>query len=173
MEIFIHRELSVSDFFATSVDTAKMLGMLFPIIAVALSLKTILTIEQVPQNLALWVSTAVDSKFAFLLAVNALLLVVGCLFDVVSAIVVLAPLLLLTAQAYDIDPIHFGVMMVINLEIGFLTPPIGLNLIVAMTAFKERFSEICVAVIPFALLILSVLMVVTFWPPATLVLTGR
>ena len=114
-----------------------------------------------------------DSKFAFLLAVNALLLVVGCLFDVVSAIVVLAPLLLLTAQAYDIDPIHFGVMMVINLEIGFLTPPIGLNLIVAMTAFKERFSEICVAVIPFALLILSVLMVVTFWPPATLVLTGR
>jgi len=173
IEVFIHRELALKDFYATAVDTAKTLGMLFPIIAVALSLKTILTLEEVPQNLALWLAASVESKIAFLLAVNLLLLLVGCLFDVVSAILVLAPLPLISAEAYGIDPIHFGLIMVINLEIGFLTPPIGLNLIVAMTAFKEKFGEICIAVIPLAAIIFAVLMVVTFWPPATLALLGR
>ncbi len=172
VEIFIHRELGFKDYYQTAEETAKLLGMLFPIIAVALSLKTILTIEQIPQNLALWVSSSVESKIAFLLAVNVLLLFVGCLFDVVSAILVLAPLLLGIAQLYGIDPIHFGVIMVINLEIGFLTPPIGLNLIVAMTAFKQSFGRICAAVIPFVIIILGVLLLITFIPELTLFLVG-
>lgn len=164
VEIVIHRELRPIDFFHTAVDTAKLLGMLFPIVAVALSMKTILTIEGVPDDLALWITSVTDSKFAFLLAVNLLLLVVGCFFDVISAILILGPLLLIPAMAYGIDPIHFGVIMVINLEIGFLTPPLGLNLIVAMTAFKENFLEICRAVLPFIALIFAVLMLVTFVP---------
>ncbi len=168
VEVIIHRELGIRDFYATAVDTAKMLGMLFPIVAVALSLKTVLTIEGVPQALASWVSDNFDSKIAFLLAINGLLLVVGCLFDVVSAILILAPLLVGPAMALGIDPIHFGIIMVINLEIGFLTPPIGLNLIVAMTAFKEKFSEICLAVLPFIAIILAVLMVVTLVPQTAL-----
>lgn len=168
VEIFIHRELKPIDFFHTAVDTAKLLGMLFPIVAVALSLKTILTIEGIPDQLAEWITSVTDNKIAFLLAVNMLLLIIGCLFDVISAILILAPLLLIPAQAYGINPIHFGIIMVINLEIGFLTPPLGLNLIVAMTAFKEKFLEICRAVIPFVLLILMVLMVVTFVPQLTL-----
>lgn len=168
VEICIHRELKLIDFFHTAVDTAKLLGMLFPIIAVALSLKTILTIEEVPDNLALWITEVTSSKIAFLLAVNMLLLIVGCLFDVMSAILILAPLLMVPAAAYGVNPIHFGVIMVINLEIGFLTPPLGLNLIVAMTAFRENFVEICKAVLPFIALILGVLMVVTFVPQTAL-----
>ncbi|MDE0540298.1 MAG: TRAP transporter large permease [Rhodospirillales bacterium] len=168
VEIFIHRELKPVDFYLTAVDTAKLLGMLFPIVAVALSLKTILTIEEVPDQLAIWISTITENKIAFLLAVNLLLLVVGFLFDVISAILILAPLLLVPAVAFGIDPIHFGVIMVINLEIGFLTPPMGLNLIVAMTAFREKFLEICYAVLPFIALIFCVLMVVTFWPATAL-----
>ncbi len=168
VEIFIHRELKPVDFYHTAVDTAKLLGMLFPIVAVALSLKTILTIEEVPDQLALWITTITENKIAFLLAVNLLLLVVGFLFDVISAILILAPLLLVPAVAFGIDPIHLGVIMVINLEIGFLTPPMGLNLIVAMTAFREKFLEICHAVLPFIALIFCVLMVVTFWPATAL-----
>jgi len=141
IEVFVHRELGPADFFHTAVETAKLLGMLFPIVAVALSLKTILTIEEVPDQLAQWITSFTDNKIAFLLAVNLLLLLVGCLFDVISAILILAPLLLVPAVAYGIDPIHFGIIMVINLEIGFLTPPLGLNLIVAMTAFKEISSR--------------------------------
>ena len=168
VEIFIHRELKPVDFYHTAVETAKLLGMLFPIVAVALSLKTILTIEEVPDQLAIWISTITENKIAFLLAVNLLLLVVGFLFDVISAILILAPLLLVPAVAFGIDPIHLGVIMVINLEIGFLTPPMGLNLIVAMTAFREKFLEICHAVLPFIALIFCVLMVVTFWPATAL-----
>ncbi|WP_164660227.1 TRAP transporter large permease [Tropicibacter sp. Alg240-R139] len=168
VEIFIHRELRPVDFFHTAVDTAKLLGMLFPIVAVALSIKTILTIEEIPDQLALWITDVTSSKIAFLLAVNVLLLIVGCLFDVISAILILAPLLLIPATAYGINPVHFGVIMVINLEIGFLTPPLGLNLIVAMTAFRENFLTIARAVLPFIGLILAVLMLVTFIPELSL-----
>jgi len=168
VEMFIHRELRTIDFFHTAVDTAKLLGMLFPIVAVALSIKTILTIEEIPDQLALWITDLTSNKIAFLLAVNVLLLIVGCLFDVISAILILAPLLLVPATAYGINPVHFGVIMVINLEIGFLTPPLGLNLIVAMTAFKESFLEISRAALPFIALILVVLMFVTFVPETAL-----
>lgn len=168
VEICIHRELRLIDFYHTAVDTAKLLGMLFPIVAVALSLKTILTIEEIPDQLALWISSIATSKIAFLLAVTVFLLIVGCLFDVISAILILAPLLLTPALGYDINPVHFGIIMVINLEIGFLTPPLGLNLIVAMTAFRESFGEICQAVLPFILLIFGVLLFVTFVPQTAL-----
>ncbi len=168
VEILIHRELRLIDFYYTAVATAKLLGMLFPIVAVALSIKTILTIEEIPDQLALWITSMTDSRFTFLLAVNVLLLIVGCFFDVISAILILAPLLLIPAVALGIDPIHFGIIMVINLEIGFLTPPLGLNLIVAMTAFKENFLEVCKAVLPFVGLILAVLMVVTYVPQTAL-----
>ncbi len=169
VEVFIHRELGIVDFFHTAVDTAKLLGMLFPIVAVALSIKTILTIEGIPDQLALWVTSFTDNKIAFLLAINLLLLVIGCLFDVISAILILAPLLLVPAVGFGINPVHFGIIMVINLEIGFLTPPLGLNLIVAMTAFRENFLEISRAVLPFVLLIFLVLLLVTFVPWTALV----
>lgn len=172
VEIFIHRELKPVDFFYTAVETAKLLGILFPIVAVALSVKTILTIEQVPADLANWVTSISDNKLVFLLALNLLLLAVGCLFDVISAILILGPLLLVPAMAYGIDPVHLGVIMVINLEIGFLTPPLGLNLIVAMTAFKESFLEVCRAVLPFIGLIILVLLVVTYVPETALFFVG-
>lgn len=170
VEVVIHRELTIRDFCATTLDTARMLGMLFPIIAVALSLKSILTIMRVPHELAFWLTELTSNPIVFLLAVNILLLIVGCFFDVISAILILAPLLLPPAIAYGINPIQFGVMMVINLEIGFLTPPLGLNLFVAMTAFREKFRLICVSVLPFAALILAVLMLVTFVPGISLFL---
>ena len=172
VEAFVYREIKLLDAYETALDTARLLGILFPIVAVALSLKTILTIENIPDQLALWITDVTSSRVTFLLAVTALLLLVGCLFDVVSAILVLAPLLLIPAVAYGIDPIHFGVLMVINLEIGFLTPPMGLNLIVAMTAFKESFTTIVRSVLPFVFLIFGVLLVVTFVPWTALALNG-
>ena len=169
VEVFIHREMKLRDFYGTAVETAKLLGMLFPIVAVALSIKTILTIEEIPDALALFITEATSNPIMFLLAVNVLLLIVGCLFDIISAILILAPLLLAPALAYGIDPVHFGVIMVINLEIGFLTPPLGLNIIVAMTAFKENFLTICRAVLPFIALILAVLLIVTYVPATALI----
>ncbi len=170
VEMFIHRELTLRDFQTTTVDAARMLGMLFPIIAVALSLKSVLTVERVPQDIAMWVTSMTDSGVTFILATNLLLLIVGCFLDVVSSIVLLAPLLMTPAAAYGIDPIHLGIMMVINLEIGFLTPPVGLNLFVAMSVFREPFKEICISVLPFIAIIMAVLLAVAFIPQISLFL---
>lgn len=133
-----------------------------------MSLNLLLASEQVPQNLTHWVTEQVDSPIAFLLAVNLLLLLIGCVLDINAGVMILAPILLPLATSYGIDPVHFGVMMVINLEIGFLTPPIGINLMIAMTAFQEKFKLICESVIPFIVLIFVVLIFVTFIPELTL-----
>lgn len=168
VELFIHRELRGRDFFAVGLQTAQMLGTLFPIVAVALSIKTILAIEGIPQDFASWLQGAVSSKIAFLLAVNVALILIGCLIDVVSAILLLGPILFAAAHSFGINPVHFGIIMVINLEIGLLTPPVGLNLLVAMTAFREKFWEICKSVIPFIAIMIAVLMLVTFVPELSL-----
>ena len=97
-------------------------------------------------------------------------MLIGCLIDIGAAILMLAPILLPVAMAYGIDPIHFGIIMVVNLEIGFLTPPIGLNLIVAMTAFKESFVLICRSVLPFIGIMLVVLALVVIFPELSLFL---
>lgn len=168
VEIVIHRAMKLSDFYEIAISTAKLLGALFPLLAIAMSLNLLLSSEQVPQELAHWVTEQVNSPIAFLLAVNLLLLIIGCVLDINAGIMILAPILLPLATSYGIDPVHFGVMMVINLEIGFLTPPIGINLMIAMTAFQERFKLICEAVVPFIALIFVVLIFVTFIPELTL-----
>lgn len=170
VEFFVHKEITARDFFDIAVDTSRLLGTLFPIVAVAISINLLLTAEQVPQEMARWMADAVSEKWMFLIMLNVFLLIIGCLIDIGSAILILAPLLLPVAMAYGIDPIHFGIIMVVNLEIGYLTPPIGLNLIVAMTAFKEPFLLICRAVIPFILLMLGVLAAVVWFPELSLIL---
>lgn len=170
VEILIHRELKVKDFYGIAVETSRLLGTLLPIVAIALSINLLLTAERIPQDLAAWMTTLVDDQFTFLVVLNIFLLIIGCLVDIGAAILILAPILMPIAQAYGIDPIHFGIIMVVNLEIGYITPPIGLNLIVAMTAFKEDFLLICKSVLPFIGLMLFVLICVTWIPELSLYL---
>ncbi len=172
VELFIHRELGPRDFYEVGLSTAQMLGTLFPIVAAAISIKTLLAIEGIPQDFATWLQGAVSSKIAFLLAVNAALIVIGCLVDSLSALLLLAPILYAGAKAYGIDPVHFGIIMIINLEIGLLTPPIGLNILVAMTAFRQRFREVAISVLPFIAIMLGVLTLVTFVPGISLFLVS-
>ncbi len=170
VEAFVHREIRLVDFYDIAVDTARLLGTLFPIVAVAISINLLLTAERVPQDFAAWMTGIVEHKVTFLIALNIFLLIVGCLIDIGSAILMLAPILLPVAMAYGVDPIHFGIIMVVNLEIGYITPPVGLNLIVAMTAFKEDFLLICRSVIPFIGLMLAVLAAVVWFPELSLFL---
>jgi len=151
-------------------ETSTMMGSLFPILAIALSLNVFLTYQQVPNHIVEWLTTYIDSKVMFILLVNLFLLVVGCFLDSGSAILILSPLLPPMAQSYGIDLVHFGIIMTVNLEIGYLTPPMGLNLIVAMGAFREDFVTIIKGVWPFVLLMLAVLVVVSFYPPLSLFL---
>lgn len=172
VEKFVHRELTLRDLYDTAIDTTTMMGALFPLLAIALSINLLLTTQQVPAALTEWVSSYVSDKTTFLLIINVLLLLVGCIMDMASAILVLAPILLQMGEAFGIDPVHLGVIMTVNLEIGLLTPPVGLNLIIAMTAFREPFGLIIKGVIPFILIMLLGLIVITFVPQLSLLLVG-
>lgn len=170
VETLIHRQLGIADLYAITGETIRLLGALFPVLMLALSLNVFLTYEQLPEALVRTLSAWIDSPTMFLLLVNALLLLIGCLVDIGSAILILAPLLAPLAAAQGIDPVHFGVLMAVNLEIGYLTPPLGLNLVVAMIAFREDFWFICRAVLPFIAVLLAGLLVVTFAPQLSLFL---
>jgi len=170
VEIVIHREMRFKDVIEVFTSTTRLMGSLFPVLMMALALNVFLTYEQVPDMAVEWLSAHIDSLPGFILLMNAFLLLVGCFMDIGSAILILAPLLQPIAVAQGMDAVHFGVVMVVNLEMGYLTPPMGLNLIVAMTAFKESFGEICRAVLPFLLLMLAALAAVSFWPGLSLFL---
>jgi C4-dicarboxylate transporter DctM subunit len=116
------------------------------------------------------VSSQIDSPIGFMAGINLFLLAIGCVMDIGSAILILAPMLQPLAEAQGIDAVHFGIITVVNLEIGYLTPPLGLNLIVAMTAFREDFWTICRAVLPFMAVMLIGLVIVSFWPNLSLFL---
>ena len=170
VEMLVHRELTFADLRDVAIDTTTMMGSLFPILAIALSVNLLLTTHQVPAALTEWMSGMITSKFTFLIMINILLLLVGMVMDMVSAILILAPILLVLGRHYGIDPVHLGIIMTVNLEIGLLTPPVGMNLIVAMTAFRENFGLIVRGVLPFIVVMLVGLVAITFIPQLSLFL---
>jgi C4-dicarboxylate transporter, DctM subunit len=166
----VHRQLTWASLFKITQDTVKMSGALFPMLIMAISINVFLTEKHVPDMAAQWMGSVIDNKVTFLIAVNLLLLGVGCLIDIGSAVLILSPLLLPMAKAMGMDPVHFGMIMLVNLEIGYLTPPMGLNIIVAAVAFKESFADCCRAVLPFIGILLFGLLVVVLWPGLSLAL---
>lgn len=164
VEIFIHREMKLKDFYDVVLDASKLGGTLFPLLAVALSLNLVLTEHRVPLQMVELMKGWIDSPLMFMLLVNLLLLVVGCLMTSGEAILILAPILAPLAAAYGYDKVLFGIIMIVNLEIGFLTPPVGLNLLVAMSTFKQKFGELVVAALPFIAMML-VCLAVLVWQP--------
>jgi C4-dicarboxylate transporter, DctM subunit len=170
IDIFVHRQLTMASLFKITQETVKMSGALFPMLIMAVSINVFLAEKHVPEMAAQWMASVITDKLSFLILVNLLLLVVGCLIDIGSAILILAPLLAPMAKSMGMDPIHFGMIMLVNLEIGYLTPPMGLNLIVASVAFKESFATCCKAVLPFIGLLLVGLAVVVVWPALSLAL---
>lgn len=168
VDALVHRQLTVASLFKITEDTVKMMGALFPMLIMAISINVFLTEKDVPDMAAQWMGSVIDNKVTFLIAVNLLLLGVGAVVDIGSAILILSPVLLPMAKAMAIDPVHFGMIMLVNLEIGYLTPPLGLNLIVAAVAFKESFADCCRAVVPFIGILLFGLLVVVLWPGLSL-----
>ncbi len=164
IEIFVHKELKFRDFYNVVLEASKLGGSLFPVLAVALSLNIILIEHRIPQGMVALMQGYIDSPWMFMLLINVLLLIVGCLMTTGEAILVLAPLLAPVAAAYGYDKVIFGLIMILNLEIGYLTPPVGLNLIVAMSAFKQPFGLLCRAAVPFILLMLGCLILVVWQP---------
>jgi C4-dicarboxylate transporter DctM subunit len=164
VETFVHNEMKLKDFYNVVLEASKLGGSLFPVLAVALSLNIILIEHRVPTALVQFMQGYISSPLMFMLLVNILLLGVGCLMTTGEAILILAPLLAPMAEAYGFDKVTFGIIMILNLEIGYLTPPVGLNLIVAMSAFKQPFGLLIKAAVPFIIMMMFCLALVVWQP---------
>lgn len=167
------REMTMRTLVDVILETTKLLATLLPLLCIAGSLNTILDHSGAPKEMVQTLAGFVEDRWMMMLGINILLLIVGCLMDVGSAILILAPLLEPLAVAKGFDPIHFGIIMIANLEIGYLTPPVGLNLIVAMAAFKESFGKIVKSALPFVGIMLAWLIIVIAFPTLTLYLVGK
>jgi tripartite ATP-independent transporter DctM subunit len=168
VECVVHRELSVfRDVPRVVGRCAVLVGGVFVILGVAFGLTNYLIDAEVPARGADWVSSHIRSPLVFLFVLNVFLLIVGCLMDIFSAIVVVVPLLLPIAERFSIDPLHLGIVFLANLELGYLTPPVGMNLFLASYRFERPLVEVARHAMPFLLVLLSVVLLITYVPALT------
>ena len=162
---FIHRDLrGLGDLQRAMSRSIGLVGGILVILAVAVGLTTYLIDAQVPARLADWTRANVESKWVFLLGLNAFLIVVGGLMDIFSSIIVVVPLVVPIARDFGIDPIHLGVIFIANSELGYLTPPVGENLFVASYRFGKPILEIARAMLPMYLILLIGVLLITYVP---------
>jgi len=164
VEVFVHRDIKLSDVKRVFDKAIPIIGGVISILALSKALSYYIVETQAPSSIAAWMREAVSSKVVFLLLLNAALIIVGCLMDIFSAILIVLPLIVPLGQAYGIDPVHLGMIFIVNLEVGYITPPVGLNLFLASYRFKKPFVEICSYVSPFLVVRLVVVLLVTYLP---------
>ncbi len=170
VETALHKDLNLAKINSVIFSTSKLLGSLFPVLMLAVCLTVYLTYAKSADIFVPTIAYWSESPLQFMVMTNILLLLVGTLIDIGSAILIFAPLLQPVALQQGFDPVHFGISMIVNLEIGYLTPPFGLNLIVAMAAFNASFKEVCIAVLPYLGIMLLGLGIVVAWPELSLFL---
>lgn len=169
---FVYKELSWHGLYESFRQAIVINSTTMIIIGLSVSFAYFMTIEQIPGEISDYLTALSSNPLVILLAINLLLLVVGMFIDTISALVVLTPILLPIVVTVGVDPIHFGVILVANLAIGFVTPPLGVNLFVASSVGGVRFEKIAFAVIPFLLSMIVCLLIITFIPALSLWLPG-
>jgi C4-dicarboxylate transporter DctM subunit len=165
---FVYKDMPLRKVPKVLLDSASMSAMLLYIITNAVLFSFLMTSENIPQSMADWMIYQGFGTVAFLLVVNVLLLLAGNVMEPSSIILILAPILFPVAIKLGIDPIHFGILIVVNMEVGMCHPPVGLNLYVASGITRMGISELTVAVLPWLLTMLGFLAAVTYWPALTL-----
>jgi len=173
VNMVIHRDITIMTLPKVLLKAAPIAGSVLIILASAKGLSYFIIDAEIPMKLTAAVSTILDpnelsSKIIFLLILNVALLVVGCFMDIFSAIIVVVPLILPIANAFGINPIHLGVIFLANLELGYLTPPVGMNLFLASLRFKRPLVEIYKSVLPFIVQKLAIVLLITYIPAITL-----
>jgi C4-dicarboxylate transporter DctM subunit len=166
--VFVYQDLKLSDVPRVLLSSANLSAMLLYIITNAILFSFLLTYENIPQALAAWITSMGLGWIAFLLVVNVMLLLAGNVMEPSSITLIMAPILFPVAIKLGIDPIHFGILMVVNMEVGLCHPPVGLNLYVTSGIAKMGITELTIAVWPWLLTMLVFLGVVTYWPGLSL-----
>jgi len=141
-----------------------LVGGILIILGIAMGLTNLLIDQEVPFKIFAWVSQFIHSKWMFLVALNIFLLIVGCMMDIFSAVIVVVPIITPIALRYGVDPVHLAIIFLTNLEIGYITPPVGLNLFISSFRFKRNIFDLYRVAIPFLILLLIALMFITYIP---------
>lgn len=169
IEVFVYKDLKfTTDIPRVVVESSSMVGGILLILCCALGFTNYLVDEEIPMKLLALMKTYLHDKYSFLLFLNFFLLIVGCLMDIFSAIIVVVPLIIPIAADFGVDPVHLAIIFLTNLEIGYLTPPVGINLFLSSFRFKKPIIELYRAVIPFILILLGCLLVITYIPKLSL-----
>ncbi|MGB5603874.1 MAG: TRAP transporter large permease subunit, partial [Gammaproteobacteria bacterium] len=169
VEVFVYKEINLkTQFFGLLVESCILFGSLLAILLVALGLTNLMIDAQLPMLMLDVLEQHITSPLEFLLLLNLFLLVVGAMMDIFSAIIVVVPLILPLATRYGVDPIHLGIIFLANLEIGYSTPPVGINLFIASQRFGKPIVTLFKSTLPFLLLMLIWLMMVTYIPDLSL-----
>ncbi len=165
IEAFVHRELKFKTSLRKSLSECGLLvGGVLLILGTAMGFTNYLITEHVPDNTAIWLSESIESKFLFLLSLNLFLIVIGCLMDIFAAIIVITPLLLPVGTAFDIHPMHLGIIILANLELGFLTPPVGINLFISSYRFNKPILDVVKYSLPVFFVLLVGVLLITYFP---------
>ncbi|MEM7366628.1 MAG: TRAP transporter large permease subunit [Pseudomonadota bacterium] len=173
VEVFIHREIPISALPRITREAMVMVGSILMILGVSLAFTNFLIDAQIPQALFEWIRTYIDDKITFLILLNIVLLILGAILDIFSALVIMIPLIVPIAIGFGIDPVHLGIIFLANMQIGYFTPPIRMNLFIASYRFEKSITELYRATLPFMGVLLIALMIITYVPALSLYLIGR
>jgi C4-dicarboxylate transporter, DctM subunit len=172
VEMVIHREVRLRELPSIMIKTVMMVGAILVILGASLAFNSFLIDQEVPNRILGFMKGHIQSKFAFLIILNIFLLMVGCVLDIFSALVIVVPLIVPIATSYGVNMLHLGIIFLTNLQIGYSTPPIGMDLFIASLRFDKSILTLYVASIPFLLILLATLALITFFPSLTLLLVG-
>ena len=170
VEVLIYRDIPLRQLPAVMRDSMILVGGILIILGVSLASTNYMIDQQVPMRLFEWVTAHISSKLSFLILLNLFLLVLGMMLDIFSALVIVVPLILPIAASYGIDPIHLGMIFLANMQIGYCTPPVGMNLFIASYRFDKPIILLYRAALPFLAILLLTVLIITYWPWLSLVL---
>ena len=164
VEVFIHREIPLVKLPSIMRESMVLVGAILIVLAMSLASTNYLLDAEVPAKLFAYIREHVHSAYGFLLLLTLFLLVLGMMLDIFSALVIMVPLMLPIALGYGVHPVHFGIIFLATMEIGYLLPPVGMNLFIASYRFNRPVLEVFRAVLPFIAILLFAVMVITYWP---------
>ncbi len=170
VEVFILREISLRRLPIIMRDSMVLVGGIMIIIGVSLASTNYLIDAEIPTQLFELIQERIDNKLTFLILLNLFLLVLGMMLDIFSALVIFVPIILPIAVGYNIHPIHFGIIFLANMQLGYFTPPVGMNLFIASYRFNKPVMTLYRATIPFFLILLVAVLIITYWPVLSMVL---
>jgi len=169
VEVFIYRDLSLTkDIPRIMRESMLLVGSILVILGMAFALTNYLIDQEIPQKILAFMKNFITSKILFLMMLNIFLLIVGCMMDIFSALVVVVPLIIPVALQFEVNLIHLGVIFLANLEIGYSTPPVGLNLFISSFRFEKPVIKLYAAAIPFLIILLFALLIITYLPELSL-----